>query len=60
MKKVSGAQVVTTAEALENPLLAEIQNALGELVGAAGGGIARAERERRARVVHSLMEREVT
>jgi hypothetical protein len=35
MKKVSGPQVVTTGEALESPLPAEIQAALGELVGAA-------------------------
>jgi hypothetical protein len=35
MKKVSASQVVTTSEALELPLPAEIQEALGELVGAA-------------------------
>ena len=34
MKKVSGPQVGTTADALESPLPAEIQAALGELVGA--------------------------
>ena len=39
MKKVSGPQVVTTAEALESPLPAEIQEALGELVGAAREGL---------------------
>jgi hypothetical protein len=33
MKKVSGPQVVTSVEALESPLPAEIQEALGELVG---------------------------
>ena len=44
MKKVSGPQVVTTAEALERPLPAEIQEALGELVGRGEGGTARAER----------------
>ena len=39
MKKVSGPQVVTTAEASELPLPAEIQEALGELVGAAREGL---------------------
>jgi len=39
MKKVSGPQVVTTTEALESPLPAEIQEALGELVGAAREGL---------------------
>ena len=39
MKKVSGPHVVTPAEALERPLPAEIQEALGELVGAARGGL---------------------
>ena len=39
MKKVSGPQVVTTAEASECPLPAEIQEALGELVGAAREGL---------------------
>jgi hypothetical protein len=35
MKKVSGSQVVASVEASEMPLPAEIQEALGELVGAA-------------------------
>jgi hypothetical protein len=39
MKKVSGPQVVTSVEALESPLPAEIQEALGELVGAAREGL---------------------
>jgi hypothetical protein len=39
MKKVSGPQVVTSAEASELPLPAEIQDALGELVGAARDGV---------------------
>lgn len=44
MKKVSGPQVVTTTgEASELPLPAEIQEALGELVGAAREGAARAD-----------------
>jgi hypothetical protein len=37
MKKVSGVQVVTLAEAAEMPLPAQIQEALGELIGAARG-----------------------
>jgi hypothetical protein len=41
MKKVSGPRVVTTAEALESPLPAEIQEVLGELVGAAREGCSR-------------------
>jgi hypothetical protein len=39
MKKVSGPQVVTSTEASESPLPAEIQEALGELVGAAREGL---------------------
>jgi hypothetical protein len=41
MKKVSSPQVVTTADASELPLPAEIQAALGELVGAATEGRSR-------------------
>ena len=39
MKKVSGPQVVTAPEAAEMPLPAQIQEALGELVGAAREGL---------------------
>jgi putative transposase len=39
MKKVSGSKVVTAREASELPLPAEIQEALGELVGAAREGL---------------------
>ena len=39
MRKVSSPQVVTTSEASELPLPAEIQDALGELVGAAREGL---------------------
>ncbi len=39
MKKVSGLKVVRTTEASELPLPAEIQEALGELVGAAREGL---------------------
>jgi putative transposase len=59
MKKVSGPQVVTAAEALESPLPAEIQDALGELVGAAREGLLALSVSVGLGVVHSLMEREV-
>ena len=59
MKKVSGPQVVTTAEALEFPLPAEIQEALGELVGAAREGLLALSVGLGLGVVHQLMEREV-
>ncbi len=39
MKKVSGPQVVTTSEAVELPLPVEVQEALGDLVGAAREGL---------------------
>jgi putative transposase len=60
MKKVSGPQVVTTVEALESPLPAEIQEALGELVGAAREGLLALSVGLGLGVVHQLMEREVT
>jgi hypothetical protein len=41
MKKVSGSQVVSSREALESPLAPRIQEALGELVGAAREGLSR-------------------
>jgi putative transposase len=59
MKKVSGPQVVTTAEASELPLPAEIQAALGELVGAAREGLLALSVGVGLTVVHQLMEREV-
>jgi putative transposase len=59
MKKVSGPKVVTTAEALESPLPAEIQQALGELVGAAREGLLALSVSVGLGVVHSLMEAEV-
>ena len=59
MKKVSGSQVVTTAEASELPLPAEIQEALGELVGAAREGLLALSVGLGLGVVHELMEREV-
>jgi putative transposase len=60
MKKVSGPQVVTTAGASELPLPAEIQEALGELVGAARDGLLALSVGLGLRVVHDLMEAEVT
>jgi transposase-like protein len=59
MKKVSGSQVVTVSEACELPLPAEIQAALGELVGAARDGLLALSVSVGLRVVHELMEREV-
>jgi putative transposase len=60
MKKVSGPQVVTSVEALESPLPAEIQEALGELVGAAREGLLALSVGLGLGVVHQLTEREVT
>jgi putative transposase len=59
MKKVSGPQVVTIVEASESPLPAEIQGALGELVGAAREGLLALSVGLGLGVVHELMEREV-
>ena len=60
MKKVSGLQVVTTVEAAESPLPAEIQDALGELVGEVREGLLALSVGLGLGVVHELMEREVT
>jgi putative transposase len=60
MKKVSGPKVVTTGEASASPLPAEIQEALGELVGAAREGLLALSVGLGLTVVHELMEREVT
>jgi putative transposase len=60
MKKVSGPQVVATVEASESPLPAEIQQALGELVGAAREGLLALSVGLGLGVVHELMELEVT
>ncbi len=59
MKKVSGPQVVTAAEAAESPLPPQIQEALGELVGAAKEGLLALSVGVGLGVVHELMEREV-
>jgi putative transposase len=60
MKKVSAAQVVTPAGALERPLPAQIQERLGELVGAAREGLLALSVGVGLSVVHELMEAEVT
>jgi len=59
MKKVSGPQVVTIAEASQMPLPAEIQEALGELVGAARDRLLALSVGLGLTVVHRLMEAEV-
>ena len=53
------AEVVTTAEALESPLPPQIQEALGELVGAAREGLLALSVGVGLGVVHELMELEV-
>jgi putative transposase len=59
MKKVPRPEVVTTSQASESPLPAEIQEALGELVGAAREGLLALSVGVGLRVVHELMEAEV-
>ena len=59
MKKVSGPKVVTTVETAESPLPPQIQEALGELVGAAREGLLALSVGVGLSVVHDLMEREV-
>src|ERR1700737_4287469 len=59
MKNVSGPQVGTTTEALESPLPLRIQEALGELVGAAREGLLALSVGVGLGVVHELMELEV-
>ena len=59
MKKVSAAKVVTAVEAAESPLPAQIQEALGELVGAAREGLLALSVGVGLGVVHELMELEV-
>jgi putative transposase len=59
MKKVPGPQVVTSAQAAESPLPPQIQEALGELVGAAKEGLLALSVGVGLSVVHELMEREV-
>jgi putative transposase len=59
MKKVSAPKVVTTAAAIESPLPPQIQEALGELVGAAREGLFALSVGVGLGVVHELMELEV-
>jgi putative transposase len=60
MKKVSAPGVVTSPEASESPLSPRIQEALGELVGAAREGLLALSVGVGLGVVHELMEAEVT
>jgi putative transposase len=60
MKKVSAPKVVAALEASESPLPAQIQEALGELVGAAREGLLALSVGVGLGVVHELMEAEVT
>ncbi len=59
MKKVPAPKVVTTVQASEMPLPPEIQEALGELVGAAREGLLALSVGVGLGVVHELMELEV-
>src|SRR4051812_2433948 len=59
MGKVSAPKVVTAVEASESPLPARIQEALGELVGAARDGLLALSVGVGLSVVHELMEMEV-
>jgi putative transposase len=59
MGKVSASKVVTALEASESPLPAQIQAALGELVGAAREGLLALSVGVGLGVVHELMELEV-
>jgi hypothetical protein len=60
MQKVPASKVVTAIEASESPLPPEIQEALGELVGAARDGLLALSVGVGLGVVHELMELEVT
>src|SRR3954469_10837335 len=59
MRKVSTPQVVTTSEASEGPLAPPVQEALGELVGAAREGLLALSVGVGLGVVHELLELEV-
>jgi putative transposase len=59
MRKVAAARVVTALEASESPLPAKVQEALGELVGAAREGLLALSVGVGLGVVHELMELEV-
>src|SRR3954447_2813754 len=59
MRKVSAPKVVTAVEASESPLPPPIQEALGELVGAAREGLLALSVGVGLSVVHELMELEI-
>jgi putative transposase len=59
MRKVPAAKVATTVEAAESPLPPQVQEALGELVGAAREGLLALSVGVGLGVVHELMEAEV-
>jgi putative transposase len=59
VKKVPPPKVVTSAQASEMPLPGQIQEALGELVGAAREGLLALSVGVGLRMVHELMELEV-
>ena len=59
MRKVPAPKVVTAMEATESPLPPKIQEALGELVGAAREGLLALSVGVGLGVVHELMELEV-
>ena len=60
MKKVPAPKVVTTLEATESPLPPQVQEALGELVGAAREGLLALSVGVGLGVVHELLELEVS
>jgi putative transposase len=60
MKKVSASKVATRAEAPDSPLPPKVQEALGEMVGAAREGLLALSVGVGLGVVHELMESEVT
>jgi len=60
MKKVPASKVATTTEAADSPLPPKVQEALGEMVGAAREGLLALSVGVGLSVVHELMESEVT
>ena len=59
MRKLASSEVVTAVGSAESPLRAEIQEALGELIGAAREGLLALSVGVGLSVVHELMEAEV-
>src|SRR6476659_992912 len=60
MRKVPAPKVVTAVEAIESPLPAQIQEALGDFVGAAREGLLALSVGVGLAIVHELMQAEVT